>query len=295
MGKAQLPAQEATVFSYWRTTVPQSREANARIEAQWRSHPEGASQLVLQVRQQPRQTHVLTRGDWLKPGRTVTSGRASVLHPLPPGAPAQPPDLRPLAGGPSLSHDSQGDRSTVSGKAYFGADRRDQRRPGHPSGATVASALARLARGRIHRRRVEPEEVAPAHRHVGHLSSIVESDPGFVCHATRTTSCWPAARASGSMPRSSATSSCRRADCCNPTIGGRSMYPPLPEVLDATAGELGPKPWPEDTGPRRTGEPSTRSAIRSVPYPLLQILQCARMANLPAFAGRAPTLPCKHS
>src|SRR5262249_31992616 len=35
------PAQQAVVFSYWRTTVPEFREANERIEALYRRWPEG--------------------------------------------------------------------------------------------------------------------------------------------------------------------------------------------------------------------------------------------------------------
>ena len=46
----RTPAQTAAVFSYWRTTVPEWKEANDRIEALWRQHPEGASQLVLRER-----------------------------------------------------------------------------------------------------------------------------------------------------------------------------------------------------------------------------------------------------
>ena len=43
----RTPAQAAAVFSYWRTTVPEWKEANDRIEALWKQHPEGATQLVL--------------------------------------------------------------------------------------------------------------------------------------------------------------------------------------------------------------------------------------------------------
>src|SRR5205085_10966247 len=65
----RTPAQAAAVLSYWRTTVPEWRDANARIEALWRQHPEGSSQLVLQEREKLRDTHVLKRGDFLKPER----------------------------------------------------------------------------------------------------------------------------------------------------------------------------------------------------------------------------------
>ncbi len=43
------PAQVATIFSHWRTTVPEWKEVNARIEELWKQHPEGATQFTLEV------------------------------------------------------------------------------------------------------------------------------------------------------------------------------------------------------------------------------------------------------
>jgi hypothetical protein len=83
----RTPTQEGIVFSYWRTTVPEWKEANDRIEALWKQHPEGSSQLVLQAREQPRDTHILKRGDFLKPAQKVSPGVPAFLHPLPDNAP----------------------------------------------------------------------------------------------------------------------------------------------------------------------------------------------------------------
>src|SRR5437667_12170686 len=63
--------------------VPGGKEANERIAELWRKHPAGSSQPVLQARDDPRQTHVLTRGDFLKPAEAVTPGVPAFLHPLP--------------------------------------------------------------------------------------------------------------------------------------------------------------------------------------------------------------------
>src|SRR5262249_36202951 len=49
----RTPAQVAAIFSHWRTTVPAWKAENDRIEALWRSHPEGSSQLVLTDREDP--------------------------------------------------------------------------------------------------------------------------------------------------------------------------------------------------------------------------------------------------
>ena len=64
------------------------KDANARIEAHWHQHPEGASQLVLWERQQRRPTQVLQRGDFLKPIKPVEPGVPAFLNPMPAGQPA---------------------------------------------------------------------------------------------------------------------------------------------------------------------------------------------------------------
>jgi hypothetical protein len=80
-------AQTSTVFSHWRTTVPEWKEANDRIEALWKQHPEGSSQLVLEARDSVRATRMLERGDFLKPTKPVEAGVPSFLHALPADAP----------------------------------------------------------------------------------------------------------------------------------------------------------------------------------------------------------------
>ncbi len=76
-------AQVNAVFSYWRTTVPEWKEANAQIEALWRQHPEGTTQLALHEREgkERRATHVLERGDFLKPEQAGRARRSCVPEP----------------------------------------------------------------------------------------------------------------------------------------------------------------------------------------------------------------------
>ena len=76
------PVQTAIVFSYWRTTVPEWKEANEQIEALWKQHPQGTSQLAMQPRDEHRQTFVLARGDFLKPTKAIQPGVPAMLHPL---------------------------------------------------------------------------------------------------------------------------------------------------------------------------------------------------------------------
>lgn len=79
---ARTAAQIDQVFSYWRTTVGAWQEANQRIEALWKQHPVGTSQLVLQQREQPRPSHRLERGDFLSPAEEVEPGVPGFLHSL---------------------------------------------------------------------------------------------------------------------------------------------------------------------------------------------------------------------
>src|SRR6185503_5861075 len=79
----RTPEQKAAVFSYWRSTVPEFQEANARIEQLWKEYPEASgSTLALHARRERRETAVLKRGDWLKPGQPVTAGVPAFLHPM---------------------------------------------------------------------------------------------------------------------------------------------------------------------------------------------------------------------
>ncbi|HJZ58838.1 MAG TPA: DUF1549 domain-containing protein, partial [Gemmataceae bacterium] len=59
------PAQVDAVFGHWRTTVPEFQDANDEIEKLWQQWPEGSTSLVVQSRTDPRNTHILKRGNFL--------------------------------------------------------------------------------------------------------------------------------------------------------------------------------------------------------------------------------------
>src|SRR6185436_13156365 len=56
----------------------------------------------------------------------------------------------------------------------------------------------------------------------------------------------------------------------NPTLGGRSVFPPAPEFLFQPPVSYGPKDWPVSTGEDRYRRSLYIFRYRSVPYPLLQ-------------------------
>src|SRR5690606_3230261 len=78
----RTPEQEDLLFDYWRTTEPEFREANLRIDALYSAVPSGETQLVLLQRDHPRQTYRLDRGDFLSPAEEVEPGVPGFLHPL---------------------------------------------------------------------------------------------------------------------------------------------------------------------------------------------------------------------
>ena len=74
------------VFALWRARQPPLAQDQAAIEALWKQHPEGSTTLVLDAREQARATHLLKRGDFLKPAERVDAAVPAALHPLPRGA-----------------------------------------------------------------------------------------------------------------------------------------------------------------------------------------------------------------
>src|SRR5262249_53541761 len=74
--------QTSAIFSYWRSTVDEFREWNEKIESLWKQWPAGSTSLTLQQRDAPRETHLLARGDFLKPQNSVVAGVPAFLHPL---------------------------------------------------------------------------------------------------------------------------------------------------------------------------------------------------------------------
>jgi hypothetical protein len=265
----RTPAEEAAVFGYWRTTVPEWKEANERIESLWRQHPEGASQLVLQARERPRETHVLKRGDFLKPAAAVTPGVPEFLHPLPPGA---PPDRLTFARWLVDRRSPTTARALVNRvwQQYFGTGLvstsedlgMQSQPPSHPAlldwlavefmdGGWSLKHLHRLiVTSATYRKssRVTPELLArdPDNR-------LLARGPRFRVEAEAVRDI--ALAASGLL---------------NPEVGGRSVFPPLPGFMVLPPVSYGPKIWPEDKGPQRYRRALYTFRYRSLPYPVLQ-------------------------
>jgi hypothetical protein len=265
----RTPSQEGTVFSYWRTTVAEWKDANDRIEALWQKHPEGSSQLVLQARNEPRPTHVLKRGDFLKPAKAVSPGVPGFLHPLPADA---PPTRLTFARWLVDRRSPTTARAIVNRiwQAYFGtglvATSEDlgmqSEAPSHPE-LLDWLAVAFMERGWSLKKLHKLIVCSATYRQSSRVSpELLARDPynRLLARGARF-------RVEGEIVRDIALSS---SGLLNPAIGGRSVFPPLPGFLVLPPASYGPKIWPEDKGPNRYRRGLYTFRYRSVPYPMLQ-------------------------
>ncbi|MGD9723891.1 MAG: PSD1 and planctomycete cytochrome C domain-containing protein [Pirellulales bacterium] len=259
--------QTAEIFSYWRTTVPEWRAANERIESLWAQWPAGTTALVLGTREMQRETHMLRRGDFLKPGDRVAAGVPAALHPLP--ADAGPTRL-------SLARWLVDRQSPTTARvainrvwqAYFGtgivATSEDfgtqSDPPSHPQlldwlacefmerGYHLKDMHRLIARSATYQQssRVVPE--------------VYERDP-----LNRLLARGPRFRVEGEIVRDIALAASGK---LNPKLGGPSIFAPVPESLLALS--YAPLTWNEERGADRYRRALYTFRRRSLPYPALQ-------------------------
>jgi mono/diheme cytochrome c family protein len=285
----RTPAQTQAVFSYWRTTVAAWRAANEEIAALWRRHPEGASQLVYQERAQMRETFTLKRGDFLRPEKKITPDVPAFLHPLPPGA---EPNRLTFARWLVDRRAPTTARSLVNRiwQSYFGTGLvatsedlgRQSDAPSHPElldwlavelmEPSIADCGLRIANCPGN-----PRSKAWSLKHLHRLvvtsavyrqssktrPALVDRDP-----ANRLLARGPRLRVDAEIVRDLALAV---SGLLNPTIGGPSRYPPIPEFLLLPPVSYGTKVWREETGENRYRRAIYTHRYRSVPYPALAV------------------------
>ena len=266
--------QTAAVFRYWLTTVPQWHAEVDQIAALWKQYPEGSTQLVLQEREERRETHILTRGDFLKPEKLVTPGTPAFLHPLPKddswkdGKPTRLTFARWLADRESPTTA----RSIVNRvwQAYFGIGivataenfGTQAEPPSHPK-LLDWLAVDFMDHGwslkYLHRLIVN----SAAYRQSSHVTpELLEKDP-----YNRLIARGPRFRVEAETVRDIALAA---SGLLNPEVGGPSVYPPAPDFLFVPPASYGPKPWHESKGTERYRRGLYTFRYRSVPYPMMQ-------------------------
>ncbi len=216
-----------------------------------------------------RPTHLLQRGDFLKPGKTVEPGVPSFLNPLPAGAPA----TRLTFARWLVDRDSPTTaRSLVNRvwQAYFGtglvATSEDLGLqcdpPSHPelldwlavefmeSGWSLKHLHRLIVTSAVYRQSSRP------------TPELLARDP-----YNRLLARGPRSRVDAELVRDIALAA---SGVLDPKIGGPSVCPPAPAFLFQPPTSYGPKVWNEAAGPERYRRALYTFRYRSVPYPMLQ-------------------------
>lgn len=264
------PAQQAAVFTYWRTLTPEWKDVNDRIAALWRSHPEGTTQMVLEARQGKHETRMFKRGDWLKPGDLVTAGVPAILHPLPEKA-----DATRL----TLARWLTDRRSPTTARAFvnrawqalFGIgiletseDLGTQSPP--PSHPELLDWLACefMDRGWSVKTLLRTIVMSETYRQSSHVSpALLERDP-----SNRLLARGARFRLEGEVIRDVQLSASGLLDL---KMGGRSLKPAAPVYLFQPPASYAPFPWVIEEGSDRYRRAIYTVRRRSTPYPMLAI------------------------
>lgn len=267
--KDRTSAQQATLFSYWRTTVSDWKASNDEIEELWKQWPVGASSLVAQSRETPRDTRLLKRGDFLKPDKTVTPGVPAFLHPLP-KSDAKPSRLT-LAEWITDRQSPTTARVFVNRvwQSYFGnglvTTPEDvgvqSEMPSHPE-LLDWLAVEFMEQGwsikKLHRLIV----LSATYRQSSKVTpELLTKDP-----YNRLLARSPRLRVDGEVVRDIALSVSGLLD---PKIGGPAIYSPAPSFLFQPPTSYGPFTWIEAQGSDRYRRALYTFRRRSTPYPML--------------------------
>ena len=263
------PAQQAALFSHWRTTVPEWKEANARIEQLRDAWPWGATALTLLPREDMRDTHVFKRGDWLKPTKKVMPGVPSILNPLPADAPPTRLAFARWIADPKAPTTARVMVNRIW-QAYFGLgivgtseDFGTQCEP--PTHPELLDWLATefMEKGwsvkAVHRLIVN----SAAYRQSSRVTpALLERDP-----YNRLLARGPRFRVEGEIVRDIALAA---SGLLNEKIGGRSVMPPAPAFLFQPPASYAPFPWKDEAGEEKYRRALYTFRRRSTPYPVLQ-------------------------
>ncbi|HMF13353.1 MAG TPA: DUF1553 domain-containing protein, partial [Gemmataceae bacterium] len=270
----RTPDQQAAVFSAWRATVPEWKEANEWIEDLWKEWPKGDTTLALKQREEPRETHVLKRGDWLKQGKTVTAGVPAFLHAL---ADEKAPGNRLTLAKWLVDRRSPTTARVFVNRVwqhYFGtglvATPEDfGLQSEKPSDPELLDWLAvefmdnRWSIKNLHRLIVK----SATYRQSSHVTpELFERDP-----LNRLLARAPRLRVDGEIVRDIALSASGLID---PKVGGPSIFSPAPAFLFLPPASYGPFTWEQAAGNDRYRRALYTFRRRSTPFPMLTTFDC---------------------
>ena len=257
----------AALFSHWRTTVPEWREANDKIESHWKQHPQGTSQLAMGAREDHRSTFLLARGDFLKPTKPIAAGVPSFLHSLANSNPTRldfarwlVDDRSPTAARAIVNRVWQAYFGTglVSTSDDFGLQGESPTHPELLDWLAVKFMQEGWSLKKLHALIVSSATYQQSSRVPAEL---LARDP-----ENRLLARGPRFRLEAEGVRDVALAA---SGLLNRQIGGPPVYPPAPEFLFLPPSSYGPKVWREEQGDNRYRRALYTFRFRSVPYPVL--------------------------
>jgi mono/diheme cytochrome c family protein len=270
-------AQMSTLFSTWRLTVPEWKEANQKIEELWKQHPEGTTQMTLAARAEMRQTSVLKRGDWLKPANSVNPGVPAILNPLPADAPATRLTLAKWMTDTKAPTTARAFVNRVW-QTYFGTgivatseDLGTQCEP--PSHPELLDWLACefMQPTQNTGGEAKPWSIKHLHRLIVKSraykqSSVVTPELLAKDPYNRLLARGARFRVEGEIVRDIQLAA---SGLLNPKLGGRAVMPPAPEFIFQPPASYAPYPWKEETGEDRYRRALYTLRRRTTPFPML--------------------------
>lgn len=259
-----------TVFSYWRSTHPEWREANEQIAALRADFPEGTNQYVIAQRATPRVTRRMDRGDFLSPDELVEPHTPGFLHTA---SDDLPPNRLGLATWLVDRRSPTTARAIVNRvwQAYFGIGLVETAEdlgsqappPSHPKlldWLAVEFMDSGWSLKRLHRLIVTS---ATYQQHSKQVATAAETDS-----YNRLLWRGPRGRVDAEVVRDAALAASGLLDR---TLGGPSVYPPAPKFLFLPPSSYGVKPWKIAAGDANYRRSLYVQAYRSSPYPPLQL------------------------
>ena len=223
----------------------------------------------LQERESERDTHVLARGDFLKPEKSVATGVPSFLHPFPEGLPENrlgfarwlvaresPTTARSLVNRVWQTYFETG---LVATSEDLGTQ---SEAPSHPR-LLDWLAVEFMDQGwslkKLHRLILNSATYRQSSRVT---PTLLERDP-----YNRLLARGPRLRVEAEIIRDITLAA---SGLLNPRIGGPSVFPPAPTFLFKPPASFGPKIWDVAEGEDRYRRALYTFRYRSVPYPMLQ-------------------------
>ncbi len=280
----RTPAQQRAVFTAWRQSLAEAKEINDAIAAAWTKHPTAPTS-VLHLAERPpsdaRATHLLDRGTWDRPKHVVAPTVPAALHAFPAG------EKRDRLGFARWLADA---RSPLTARvavnrvwqAVFGAGLVETAedfgtRAPEPEYLGVLDALAVdfMKNGWSQKHLLKTILSSATYRQSSAASpALLERDP-----ANRLLARGPRFRLEAEVVRDTALGI---AGLLSPTVGGRSIFPPVPQsVIDYNY--VKPTYWIPAQGPERYRRALYVFRKRSMPDPVMSVfdapnadIACAR-------------------